>query len=387
MNALKNQEVNDMIQSPFGHWVVADKIYYNKLQAVADAAPRGWWPHFYFHEDQFGRVDWQKQPTESLEQLYNARAQQLRKKYDHITVEFSGGADSWYAMHSFMRQGLHVDAVYHKYVDASSGDVTDLNPDNQHAEAKFQAFPWFKKWQELDPNITWEVEYVTDTVIKGWSNVPVDPLEYNGVNVGLMFKLPGISGDLPKFMPIEKNCAVVYGTDKPNLFFENGTFYLYFPENPVVYRAYIERKRMGIPVTDVMFYWDPDCCALLAKQAHIVMNWFKKNPKMLPLISNRKYRDTNLYYSIVNALIYPDYDPDWQSEKGTGRFNQTHETWFHKNSEGTVHGTNWHKTMKRMHEVMTDCVAGTEFDDYIHRENQYNVLSDQWSKFYKIGSL
>jgi alanine dehydrogenase len=28
-------------------------------------------------------------------------------------------------------------------------------------------------------------------------------------------------------------------------------------------------------------------------------------------------------------LIYPDYNPDWQSKKSTGRFNQSHETWFH----------------------------------------------------------
>ena len=385
MNALKADKVSD--RSPFGHWVVADKIYYNKLQAVADAAPQGWWPHWNFHEEKFSKFNWEIEPTESLDQLYDARARQLRRKYDHITVEFSGGADSWTIMNSFMRQRLHVDAVFHNYISATSGEATDLSPDNQHAEAKFQAFPSFKKWKELNPNITWEVEYCTDAVVNGWRNIPVDPLEYNAVNIGLMFKLHGINGGLPKFIPVEKNCGVLVGTDKPNLFFENGNFYFYFSENPVICRAFIERYRAGVPVTDIMFYWDPDCGSLLIKQAHTVMNWFKQNPHMLPLISNRKYRDTNFYYSIVNKLIYPDYNPEWQAIKATGRFNLTHETWFHKNSEGTLHGANWHKTMKKMHEVMTDCVVGTEFEGFIHRENQYNVLPDQWSKLYKIGSL
>ena len=95
-------------ESPFGHWVVAGKKYYNKLQAVVDSVPKGWWPHFYFHEDKFSKFDWTTEPVETLTDLYKKRALSLRQKFDHITIEFSGGADSWTALYSFLRQGLHV---------------------------------------------------------------------------------------------------------------------------------------------------------------------------------------------------------------------------------------------------------------------------------------
>ena len=105
---------------------MAGKRYYNKLKAVVDAVPHGWWPHFYFHEDKFSKYNWAVEPKETLSELYKNRAKSIREKFDHITIEFSGGADSWTALYSFLRQGLHVDVVSHRYVDA-----VDLGSDNR----------------------------------------------------------------------------------------------------------------------------------------------------------------------------------------------------------------------------------------------------------------
>lgn len=365
---------------------MAGKRYYNKLKAVVEAVPHGWWPHFYFHEDKFSQYDWTVEPTETLVELYKQRAKSIRQRFDHITVEFSGGADSWTALYSFLRQGLHVDVVSHRYVDAVDLGSDNRSVTNQAAEAKYQAWPWFKKFQELDPAMEWRVTYITDMVIDGWASGVQDPFHYNVFNVGLMYKVGPAIEYLNKVQQ-DKKSAIVYGLDKPNLFFENNNFYLYFPETPIMHRAVIERHNMGLPITDILFYWDHECTELLIKQAHLIMNWFRRNPHMISLISNRSYRNTELYYQIINPIIYPDFQEDWQSEKAQGVHKMTHEDWFHNNSNGDLGKKNWNSSMQLMSDTINDTLLRTPFEDFIKKEDDYSILAANWSKMYRLGSL
>lgn len=376
-----------MSPSPFGHWAVAGKNYYNKLKAVIDAVPQGWWPHFYFHEHVFSKHNWKQDPSQSLDQLYNQRAQQLRSKYEHITVEFSGGADSWYVLYSFLRQGLHVDVVFHKYVDMLDLGKQNLSAANQHAEAKYQAWPWFKKFQELDPNMKWHLVYVKDMIIDYWTGHRADPFDNNIFHVGIVPKLAHISVDQYSFIPGNKSSAVVYGLDKPNLFFKDNKFYLYFSDATIMHRTVLERWQAGIPMTDVLFYWDPDCCELLTKQAHVVMNWFRRNPSFLPLISDQTRRDSDLYFDIVNQLIYPEYQKTWQSEKAKGKYKMTHEKWFHHTGDNTKHVKNWQASMQSLSDTVQSTLIGTEFESFVEIEDGFFILPNGWSKMYEIGSL
>jgi hypothetical protein len=375
----------------YGYWIVAGKRYINKLQAVVDAVPNGWWPHFDFHEERFSSHNWQIEPTESLEDLYCERARYLRNNYTHITIEFSGGADSWNALYSFLRQGLHVDAVLHKYVDAGLTNAGDCSSANQSSEGRFQAWPWFQRFQELDPNIAWHTQYLQDDIVKGWSQTPLTPFQINYVNGNQITKIPGLVVDYPKFIPQNKTSALIYGTDKPNLLFENNNFYLYFIDDGVIARAVMERNEIDIPFTDILFYWDPDCVKLLIKQAHIVMNWFRQHPDMLPLISNRHYRNTELYHEIVNALIYPEFEKIWQAKKAQGTNVQTHETWFHTKSHDNPAVVNWKKSLTDLSNIVQSTLTGTEFESFIQTETydnkKYSRLANSFSKMYLLGSL
>lgn len=377
----------DNIDYPYGYWEVSGKKYTNKLRAVTDAVPKGWWPNFNFHEERFSRHNWTQEPAQSLKELYRERCKNLRERYDFLTLEFSGGADSWNILYNFVHGGIHLDCVVHRYVDAVTRGRNDRSVINQPAEAVYQAWPWFEEFRKINPHLKWKTQYLTDPIINGWKSHHLDPFEYNNLHVGFITKMPDISMDLFDYLPNDRSCANIHGIDKPNLFFEDNKFFLYFSESQIAARGVYERNQNGIKTQDVLFYYDPDCANLLAKQAHIVMNWFKKHPEFLYLISNRHHRDNSIYYKIVNELIYPEYREIWQSEKPKGLHIMSHESWFHDNSIDTKHGDNWRKSLKILNDVVLDTMKGTKFESWIKGDGQYHWLPDTWSKFYYIGSI
>ena len=64
-----------------------------------------------FHQDVFESYPWHIEPSETLDQLYDRRAKELRKQYDYIILSYSGGADSHNILESFIRQKLHIDEI------------------------------------------------------------------------------------------------------------------------------------------------------------------------------------------------------------------------------------------------------------------------------------
>ena len=64
-----------------------------------------------FHDDAFSKYPWHIEPEASLDQLYDARARQLREKYDYVVLSYSGGSDTHNILESFIRQGLHIDEI------------------------------------------------------------------------------------------------------------------------------------------------------------------------------------------------------------------------------------------------------------------------------------
>jgi len=372
---------------PFGYWEVAGKKYTNKLRAVLDAVQIGHWPHWNFREKDFSSVNWSIEPTEDLHTLYRQRAKKLREKYDWICLEYTGGSDSWYVLKSFVDAGCQVDMLYHKFIDLPGQEKSDFDSKNTHAEAKYQAYPEYQKFKELDPTLNLYIHHVKEDTIKAWKETPMSLLEQNAMMASSVHKFPHTRFEMPWFTPSSGKNAFICAMDKPNLFFENNKFYFYFNEHPVNARCVIERAQMNLPTDDVLFYWDTDNIKTIIKQAHIVMNWFKKNPHMLYLINNRKKREPNTYAEIVRRLVYPDYKNYWQAKKHGGSFFLTGvDDWFHED-QNSAHCVNWNKSMSESSDVLFNAVKNTSFKEYITQESKYWVPCDQWSKLYYLGDL
>jgi hypothetical protein len=110
-----------------------------------------------------------------------------------------------------------------------------------------------------------------------------------------------------------KRVGIIFGTDKPRLYTENGKLYLMFVDRPV-HSALPAAVNNGYTNTEVeLFYWHPNSVAMLAKQCHLIKRWFElpHNARLRYMLDrNWLLSPTNrtVYESIIKGVIYPDYD-------------------------------------------------------------------------------
>lgn len=372
----------------FGHWVVSGKKYSSKLQAVIDAVKIGHWIHWDFNEDTFKKYDWTKEPTESLQTLYDQRARRIREKYAFVAIEFSGGADSWNMLYAFCRQQLKVDLVIHKYAGSTVKGPEDLSAENHWAEGKYQAWIWFTKLKELNPDMKWVTWDIEKPIQDGWKDGPVDFLFHNNLHPGSVIKMPDRADVNPFNIPELPSTAYLFGIDKPIVERRNDGWYLTFYDNHVISRSVIERSMLGLGWDDVLFYWDPDCVPLMIKQAHTIMNFFRKNPDYSELLKKAGPRGWN-YKNFIISLIYPEYRTVWQSDKPQGTFAFTNENWFISHLQNSA-SAQWHDTLNQYSNLLLNITDGTPFRQYVHQDPgaaKYNVFADCPSYHYYLGPL
>jgi hypothetical protein len=121
---------------------------------------------------------------------------------------------------------------------------------------------------------------------------------------------------------ITKNrVGLIEGVDKPRICFHENAYKIYFLDlitqgfGPQVSEA-LRKKNLDVE----FFYWHPDCCQLLAKQAHLLVKFFELFPGFKQYIQwpikNPNHR--TWYESSIKAVIYPEYDMNiFQANKFT----------------------------------------------------------------------
>lgn len=97
------------INPKLGFYTCNGQTFDSKIQAYLYGAQVKQRVEWDFNNELFRKHDWTVEPEETLDQLYNARARQLREQYDYIILSYSGGADSHNILMSFIRQGLHIE--------------------------------------------------------------------------------------------------------------------------------------------------------------------------------------------------------------------------------------------------------------------------------------
>lgn len=309
---------------------------------------------WHFNEDIFQNFDWSREPESSLDQLYDKRARELREKYDYIVISYSGGADSHNIVMSFIRQNLHIDEIVVNCLDKGTEKfaIVDSNvKDAKYAHASehhLQAIPRIKDLKVISPNTKITVFDMTDNLFQVFSDPkqnwilkmreelnPVDVTRYNYIHFS----------DFRKNMDKDRKVGIVMGIDKPRILIDkvDQSVYLRFTDRLTNIAPVGEYMKDYTNTTIEYFYWSPDACELLCKQAHVVKKWLEWNPRIQDYFSVQGPRHPipgafrMINERLLRPILYSTWNASWfQADKGAFDWYTEFDTWFiegHANSK------------------------------------------------------
>lgn len=326
-----------------GCYQIGDTKYYNKVVALTEATRLGQFPEWNFNRDVFDIVDWTVEPNVDLRELYRIRAQQLRDRYDYIRLEISGGGDSTTVAYSFINNSIHLDEVVFRYPKTGEKNVADdpfnTKPENTLSEWRYAAKPVLEWIAIHAPHTKITVhDYSKDMLNSDHDESWVlKTRDYFQPGHPFKFTVDAVD-DHKRTLDAGRTVCQLYGIDKPKICIKDRKWYLYFMDvqansaNPDI-GAYTN-------ITNEYFYWSPDIPEILAKQAHIVKNWFnlESNKHLQHLVRwpNHSFSHRTAFEQIIKPLIYLDYDhTTFQTSKPTNSFYNEMDHWFYTNFKET----------------------------------------------------
>lgn len=334
-------------QDKYGFYQVGDQRFYSKLEAVQLSVQNGKPVHWNFNDEVYSNLNWEIEPVESLEVLYAQRAQQLREKYDHLVLWFSGGADSTNILNSFIDNDIKLDEVASFVNYEATGDKYNfLNgeiynvaaPVAEHAKEKQ---PWLKHTviDLAQPIID---HFVISDSKFDWiyhMNTHLNP------NNAIKHKIKLLNNDWRKMFETGKKVCFIFGVDKPRVACnrDTGEFYFKFADfvdNSVTANMQINDNPYEF---DEFFYWTPDAPDIAIKQGHIIKRYVKSllvtDEHLLP---RKKAMNTMggavsvimdddfyvLEIQMLHRLVYPNYRPALFQAKAPSLLFTPRDDWF-----------------------------------------------------------
>lgn len=299
----------------FGYYRVKNKIIRTKVEALVEGTKENYHPDWIFNNDVFNAFDWKTEPTESFAELYRQRAQQIRDQYDHVALSFSGGADSTNILRTFLDNDIRLDEIVAvwdvKQSESRAADSTDPSATNVASEWLLTLKPKLEWIAKHHPEIKitiidWaedlhKVKISDDFLLE--RNHQFCP--YGGLRWDRSFVFDRIG---------DKKGVVVSGVDKPRINIHNSWYNLYFVD-AVAHNA-VPWKLDNKQAVE-LFYWDPSCCKMLAKQVHAIVKFFEQYPQFQSFLTwpNKNPQHKQFYETAVRSIIYPHVDNCFQTNK------------------------------------------------------------------------
>jgi hypothetical protein len=214
----------------FGFYQVGQFKTYSKVEAIELQRRTNQHPHWNFNEQVFGSFNWTVEPSESLEELYRQRAQQIRESYGYLVLFYSGGSDSDNMIRTFIKNQIPFEEIV-----TYSMHEADSDPNNFfHSELTQVAYPQIKQWQAqgikfLHRNI--DISKIVFNTIQnqrlGLDRVYFSNFAFGMNNLARSFIRESIP-DYQDMVAQGKNFVFVTGTDKPRIHLEDNRMCLRF---------------------------------------------------------------------------------------------------------------------------------------------------------------
>lgn len=354
----------------YGIYQVGAEQFFNKTQALTQATAKNLPVHWNFHDHIFGNLDWTKRPAGTLGELYKQRAQQLRDQYDYVIVNFSGGADSWTVLHSFLANGIHVDEIFTRWSFAERkyklANHTDTRESNLTSEYEFAVVPVLEDIRKRFPNT---FIYVDDYSAEYEKDLGESDIQHSGhyLALGTFFRFTRKSPGEQQAIQAGKRVAVIHGFDKIQFCVKQDQAYAYFVDR-------IGGTDLDPERNIEAFYWTPDMPELPILQAHELKTFYQLNPSRL----NESVRDYERKTYL--GVCYPNYNPaTFQVGKPTGTEIWQSETWIREHNPRYVESWQW-----SVNQLMTN--IDTRFCEMFN--NKFRLgLKTMSSNLYCLGNF
>jgi hypothetical protein len=274
----------------------------SKIEALEIAKRFNGHVSYHFNDDEYSSYDWSQPINESINELYRQRAHQIREKYDHVVLLYSGGYDSENILKTFVNNNIHIDCIVSFYHEL---DKDNLVNNSLNVEWVTQTWPRLQKILPSIPNTEFVRLNISDLALNFIDQCYADyqyRLSYMiapnvGARSSIRFKLK------KKYQ--EGNTCILYGVDKPRLRYKNEKFIFNFLDvinsnnNPVNTDTGYE-----------WFYWSADFPKLVIKQAQIVKQYWQSNfDNLLDHPKNRLDHNLGIVldheHQPVQQLVYP----------------------------------------------------------------------------------
>lgn len=339
-----------MMEKNRGYWCVDGEYYTNKVKAIIAAQWRQLGPEdisFHYNDQWWDQAQWHVEPSQTLEELYAARARQLREKYKTIIIRFSGGPDSTNIIKTFVDNNIKIDVIA---LNTWLQPGVDHFLEYQNIEKKLIAVPFLEKLKKQG------VEF------RVVSNDYYPTLSILGDDPGWIFEI-----DAPRFFQMDicahralttpefdqwddASTAVVTGIDKPKVILKEGKIWVW--SLPDILHPLINPCNQMIPEP---FYWTADMPELPIKQAHIVKNYFKNNIHEMYsmdeknfIAGNKKTLVPKIYQKYYGRDARPDdKEPFWDLDHMLMRYKNFQANQPRGNgTDWQFHKSSWFKVWK-----------------------------------------
>jgi len=349
-----------MINKKLGYYTVNSLEFDSKIKACIYAQSINADVTWHFNNEVFESYPWHVEPTQSLDELYDIRTQQLRDSYDYIMLSYSGGADSQNIVESFIRQGLLIDEIVVNTMEKGNKQFTTIDPNNKDpknaaAEHYLQTLPRLKEIEKRSPKTKITILDMTDYLFDSWLSV--------GDASWIMDKREGLNplnvtrfnyihfNETRKQFDKSKKLALILGVEKPRTFIHsNNTFYIRFTDratNIITIENHI--KEYDNAVVEY-FYWAPESVDILCKQAHIIKRWLELTPEKQQYWFH-KNMNADLFRTMhereLRPLIYSTWNTNWwQADKATLDWYSEFDAWWIDGYKNTKQHAIWREGIK-----------------------------------------
>jgi hypothetical protein len=346
---------------------------------------------WHFNDEVYNNYNWTIEPEQSLDELYDQRARQLREQYDYLILSYSGGSDTHNILTSFLRQGLLIDEVLVNVNDKINKIIVDdmsINSNwNYGAEYKLQIYPRLQEIKNSSPRTKITVVDTSDSIMEsmkaaGDASWVIGKKEALNISAITRYNYLYFS-EIRKKFDKDKKIATIVGVEKPLSYISNNKFFLVFSDKMANLTPIQQHFEEYTNAQTEYFYWHPSTVDMVCKQAHVIKKWLSVNPQYLklwkPADKSEFYSTHRVIQPIIKNVIYSTWNKDWfQVEKDTMFWHGEIDAWWHKHYSNTKEYAVWKEGINHM---------ANSAKDYVYKKNGVEDGLINFGKAYYIGDM